>query len=103
MGGAGEKGRLKLVAQYGDACNFNADVETVRHKLDVLREHCHNVGRDYDSILKTLEFYTILGDRREDARAVRHAAPRAGQYEPDIRSCRPRRGDATALPRVTRT
>ena len=39
IGGAGEKVTLKLVAQFGDACNFNADVETVRHKLEVLRQH----------------------------------------------------------------
>jgi alkanesulfonate monooxygenase SsuD/methylene tetrahydromethanopterin reductase-like flavin-dependent oxidoreductase (luciferase family) len=64
IGGAGEKVTLKLVAQYGDACNFNADVETVRHKLNVLREHCESVGRDYDSVLKTIEFYTILGDEK---------------------------------------
>src|SRR5260370_11426873 len=97
MGGAGEKGRLKLVAQYGDACNFNADVETVRHKLDVLREHCHNVGRDYDSILKTLEFYTILGDRPEVARVVRDAARRTGQDESYIRSWHPLHGDADRI------
>src|SRR5881275_2199272 len=60
IGGAGEKVTLKLVAQYGDACNFNADVETVRHKLEVLRQHCETVGRDYDSVLKTLEFYSMI-------------------------------------------
>jgi hypothetical protein len=29
------------------------DLETLQHKLDVLREHCRTVGRDYDSIEKT--------------------------------------------------
>ena len=27
--------------------------ETVRKKLDILKTHCRNVNRDYDSILKT--------------------------------------------------
>src|SRR5256885_16717788 len=39
IGGAGEKVPLKLLAQYGDACNFNADVATAKHKLEVLRQH----------------------------------------------------------------
>jgi hypothetical protein len=29
------------------------DIQTLSHKLDVLREHCQSVGRDYDSIEKT--------------------------------------------------
>jgi F420-dependent oxidoreductase-like protein len=94
IGGVGEKVTLKLVAQYGDGCNFNADVETVRHKLDVLREHCQTVGRDYDSVLKTIEFYTILGDRREVDRVVSDTARRTGQEEGFIRSWYPWFGDA---------
>jgi alkanesulfonate monooxygenase SsuD/methylene tetrahydromethanopterin reductase-like flavin-dependent oxidoreductase (luciferase family) len=94
IGGGGEKVTLKLVAQYGDACNFNADVQTVRHKLDVLREHCEAVGRDYDSVLKTIEFYTILGDPREVDRVVSDTARRAGIEEGFVRSWHPWFGDA---------
>ena len=97
IGGGGEKVTLKLVAQYGDACNFNADVETVRHKLEVLREHCETVGRDYDSVLKTLEFYTILGESREIDRVVADAALRSGQDESFIRSWHPLHGDADRI------
>ncbi|TMG67509.1 MAG: LLM class F420-dependent oxidoreductase [Chloroflexi bacterium] len=97
IGGGGEKVTLKLVAQYGDACNFNADVETVRHKLEVLREHCETVGRDYDSVLKTLEFYTILGDSREIDRVAADAARRSGQDESFIRSWHPLHGDADRI------
>ena len=46
VGGGGEKKTLRLVAKYADACNLFGDVENVRHKLDVLREHCEDVGRD---------------------------------------------------------
>ncbi|HVS49001.1 MAG TPA: LLM class F420-dependent oxidoreductase [Candidatus Dormibacteraeota bacterium] len=97
IGGAGEKVTLKLVAQYGDACNFNADVETVRHKLDVVREHCEAVGRDYNSVLKTIEFYTILGDRREVDRVVADTARRTRQEEGFIRSWYPWFGDAERI------
>ena len=55
IGGGGEKKTLRLVAQYADACNlFASSVEGVRHKLDVLRGHCDALGRDYDSIQKTI-------------------------------------------------
>ena len=54
IGGSGEKVTLKLVAKYGDACNIvGVDPALVRQKLDVLREHCERLGRDYDRIVKS--------------------------------------------------
>jgi alkanesulfonate monooxygenase SsuD/methylene tetrahydromethanopterin reductase-like flavin-dependent oxidoreductase (luciferase family) len=54
IGGGGERRTLKLVAQFGDACNvFGTDPDQLRHKYGVLRRHCESVGRDYDSIEKT--------------------------------------------------
>ncbi|WP_425954075.1 LLM class flavin-dependent oxidoreductase [Xylanimonas sp. McL0601] len=57
IGGTGEKRTLPLVARYGDACNV-FDIpdggQTVRHKLDVLREHCAEIGRPYDEIEKVI-------------------------------------------------
>ena len=100
IGGGGEKVTLKLVAQYGDACNFNADVATVRHKLEVLRQHCETVGRDYDSVLKTLEFYTMIGDRREIDRVVADHGRRTGQDEAYIRSWHPLHGDAGRIAEI---
>ena len=52
IGGGGEKKTLRLVAQYADACNLFAGRDE-GHKLDVLRQHCEAVGRDYDTIFKT--------------------------------------------------
>jgi alkanesulfonate monooxygenase SsuD/methylene tetrahydromethanopterin reductase-like flavin-dependent oxidoreductase (luciferase family) len=53
IGGGGEQRTLRLVAQYGDACNLFGDVGTIRHKLDVLNRHCETVGRDPATITKT--------------------------------------------------
>jgi len=55
IGGSGEKKTLRLVAQYADACNLFAGtgVEVVRHKLDVLKQHCEDLDREYTSIEKT--------------------------------------------------
>lgn len=55
IGGGGEKKTLRLVARYADACNlFGSRVEDVGHKLDVLRRHCAEEGRDYYAIEKTV-------------------------------------------------
>jgi F420-dependent oxidoreductase-like protein len=54
VGGGGEKRTLRLVARYADACNLLVrSPSEVAHKLDVLRWHCDDEGRDYDDIAKT--------------------------------------------------
>ena len=53
VAGGGEQKTLRLVAKYGDACNFFGDMPTIRHKLDVLKRRCDEVGRDYGEIEKT--------------------------------------------------
>ncbi|HEV2238838.1 MAG TPA: LLM class F420-dependent oxidoreductase [Ktedonobacterales bacterium] len=55
VGGGGERKTLRLVAQYGDACNlfWRLGKDELNHKLDVLREHCAAVNRPYSDIEKT--------------------------------------------------
>ena len=57
IGGAGERKTLRLVAQYGDACNFSLTrlgLDEAQRKLSVLREHCQAIGRPYTDIEKTI-------------------------------------------------
>jgi F420-dependent oxidoreductase-like protein len=55
IGGSGERKTLRLVAQYGDACNLfmYAEPDELRDKLDVLKRHCEDVGRPYEEIERT--------------------------------------------------
>ena len=77
IGGSGEKKTLRLVAQYADACNlFGESAEVVAHKLDVLRRHCDDVGRDYDSIEKTV----IGGGTAQDAESSDEFYARMSAY-----------------------
>lgn len=55
IGGGGERKTLKLVARYGDACNlFTSSAADVARRIDVLRRHCDDVGRDFDQIRITV-------------------------------------------------
>jgi F420-dependent oxidoreductase-like protein len=64
IGGGGERKTLRLVAQYADACNLFGSPELAR-KLDVLRGHCADVGRDYDTIEKTVYYRFDVGANGE--------------------------------------
>jgi F420-dependent oxidoreductase-like protein len=69
IGGGGEKKTLRLVAQYADACNLFPSPEIPR-KLDILREHCKAVGRNYDDIEKTAMFQFDVGENGENVGKV---------------------------------
>jgi F420-dependent oxidoreductase-like protein len=58
IGGGGEKVTLRLVAQFGDACNVGGDIPTIKHKFAVLKQHCDELGREYNSIRRT----TLIDD-----------------------------------------
>ncbi len=66
IGGAGERTTLRQVALYADVTNFGphdftggaSSPRDVARKLEVLRRHCDEVGRPYQSILRT--HYVIL-------------------------------------------
>ncbi len=63
IGGGGEKVTLKLVAQYGDACNVGGwDAAVYRHKYDVVRRHCVDLGRDPATVLRSSEVFLYLTD-----------------------------------------
>ena len=62
IGGEGEKRTLRLVAQYGDACNLYAGgdtneyapgIESIRSKLAVLQRHCDMIERPFNDIERT--------------------------------------------------
>jgi len=65
IGGGGERKTLRLVAQYAQACNlFARDDATLKHKMNVLRQHCAKLGRNYDDIEKTSLGLNFSGHHR---------------------------------------
>lgn len=68
IGGSGERKTLRLVARLADACNILVpEPGESRRKLEVLRRHCEEVGRDYQAIETTSLLEIDMG---RGARAV---------------------------------
>ena len=77
IAGSGEQKTLRLVARYGDMCNLfdlpgSGYADDLKHKLDVLRSHCEDAGRDHDAIEKTVSTFVDPADDRH--RVLDHLA-----------------------------
>ncbi len=69
IGGSGERKTLRMVAQYGDACNVFGDATVVRHLMGVLDEHCERLGRDPGEVCRTRLGTLVVGRTMEEAEA----------------------------------
>ncbi|MBE3560637.1 MAG: LLM class F420-dependent oxidoreductase [Ktedonobacteraceae bacterium] len=67
IGGGGERVTLKLVAKYADACNVGGSLETLRKKFAILKQHCEEVGRDYEDIRRTATGFCSIAETDEQA------------------------------------
>ena len=72
VGGGGERKTLATVARYADMWNVGGDVDAVRHKDEVLRRWCRELGRNSDEIERTLGAGAIV--LRHDADEARGVA-----------------------------
>lgn len=81
IGGGGEKLTLRVVAEQADWCNFGGTPESYGHKLDVLKTHCEDVGRDYNEIVKSYASEVVaVAETESEARRLAEAAPFSDVY-----------------------
>jgi F420-dependent oxidoreductase-like protein len=68
IGGMGPKKTLRLIAQYGDACNFfgRTEDQVLKERLEILKGHCLDASRPYEEIEKT----TLVTADFEDGRVA---------------------------------
>ncbi|MDP9355016.1 MAG: LLM class flavin-dependent oxidoreductase [Chloroflexota bacterium] len=99
IGGSGERGTLRLVARLADACNLAeppADTEggplvgnglpILRRKLNALEEHCADVGRPSDEVLRThFTQMLVLAKSEPSRRAKLEGAPPERSGSPGLR------------------
>ncbi|MFN8512820.1 MAG: TIGR03560 family F420-dependent LLM class oxidoreductase [Chloroflexia bacterium] len=84
LGGGGEQKTLRMVAEHADGWSaFPLPIPQLQHKLDVLRAHCADVGRDYDTIAKQIGLNLIIRNDEAtlEAELARFAAERQAPPE----------------------
>jgi F420-dependent oxidoreductase-like protein len=69
VGGSGEQRTLRIAAKYADYTNWLGPLADMRHKDEVLVRHCEAVGRDPDTIVRTLTFPMLLAETQAEADA----------------------------------
>jgi len=71
VGGTGERRTLRTLAMFGDIMNLDGwsghgmSIEVFRHKVNVLKQHCEEVGRDPAEIKLTVLMPLLISDDKE--------------------------------------
>jgi F420-dependent oxidoreductase-like protein len=71
VGASGEQVALGIVARHADVWNSFGSPEIFARKIEVLAEHCRKVGRDPDTIEKSVLLQLTLTDDQETKRRAR--------------------------------
>jgi alkanesulfonate monooxygenase SsuD/methylene tetrahydromethanopterin reductase-like flavin-dependent oxidoreductase (luciferase family) len=67
IAGGGEKRTLRIAARYATYTNFDSTTPEVwRRKVQVLRGHCEDIGRDPDEITMSGNFNVVIGETEQD-------------------------------------
>ena len=71
IGGSGPKRTLRAVARYADMCNVFGGPETLRKNIEILHNHCTDVGRDPTEIKVTRLGSLFLASSADEAEQLR--------------------------------
>ncbi len=69
VAGGGEKRTLRTLAKYGDMMNVGGSPEQFSAKIDILNQHCADVGRDPSEIVKTA--FIVVAQMDDEIKAAR--------------------------------
>jgi len=70
IGGSGPRKTLRTTAMRADAWNTAGTIEEVRARVEILDQHCADVGRDRSEIELTVSFPIVIRDGTADAEAA---------------------------------
>ena len=70
IGGGGEQLTLRVVAQHADVSNFASSLEEFIDKREILKGHCKAIGRDEDTIRKTISSELFIRETEAEVEAA---------------------------------
>ena len=70
IGGSGPRKTLRTTALRADAWNTAGTIDEVRNRLEILDQHCADVGRDRSEIELTVSFPIVIRDATADAESA---------------------------------
>lgn len=70
IGGGGEQLTLRVVAQHADVSNFGSSLDEFIKKREILKGHCHAVGRDEAEIRKTISSEVFIRETEAEIEAA---------------------------------
>jgi len=74
IGGHGETYLLRVVARHADWWNYPFREPTLyTHKQEVLKRHCRDVGRDYDTIRQVVRVGILIAETERDVERLKGA------------------------------
>ncbi|MGY1550566.1 LLM class F420-dependent oxidoreductase [Microbacterium sp. A588] len=94
IAGGGEKVTLKIAAKYANYTNFAGNPEEFTRKSEILRQHTKDVGTDFDAIVRSTNFNTVIGETEAEvaerlavieARVAPHLGDRTDAYMQNYR------------------
>ena len=88
IAGGGEQRTLWQVARHADGCSLFGPPERVAHKLDVLAEHCHSLGRPLDTVRVAVVVDCLVADTDEAADLLVERHNRLGEHPRSYRARR---------------
>ena len=66
IGGGGEQLTLRVVAEHADVSNFGSSLEEFTKKRAILQDHCRIIGRDEDTIRKTISSEVFIRETENE-------------------------------------
>jgi F420-dependent oxidoreductase-like protein len=66
IAGGGEKKTLRTAAKYAQYTNFDSTPETFKRKSEVLEQHCRDIGRDFNEIVRSGNYHVVIGETEKD-------------------------------------
>ena len=95
VAGGGEKVTLKIAAKYAQYTNFSGIPEEFTHKSELLRAHTEAVGTDFEAIVRSTNYNTVIGSTEAEvaerldaieARVAPHLGDRLDDFMRHFRS-----------------